>query len=252
MLPCQSIVLVTPVWNDSKRLASFAPELGAAIHNSDLPILWVIADDGSNALEQSKYELTANYVRSLGCKIETVRLEERSYKGEAIYNAWDNYRQADWLAFVDADGAVCAKSIIELIHLAAEKGKDASAIAIRSASEKSVRRAFKRRCSFYFFILLVRLIVGLKLGDTQCGAKVISGRAYRKFAPQLTERGFVFDVELLVLLKMYQVPLMQCPVQWEEKAKGKINVLRDGWLMLIGLLRIRRRLQTGAYNPIKS
>jgi peptidylprolyl isomerase len=62
----------------------------------------------------------------------------------------------------------------------------------------------------------------------------------------------VFDVELLVLLKMYQVPLMKCPVQWEEKAKGKINVVRDGWLMLIGLLRIRRRLEAGAYNPIKS
>ena len=252
MSPCQSIVLVTPVWNDSKRLASFAPELGAAIHNSDLPILWVIADDGSNALEQSKCVQTANYVRSLGCKIEIVRLEDRSFKGGAIYNAWNNYRHADWLAFVDADVAVCAKSIIELIHLAAKKGEEASAIAIRSASEKSVRRAFKRRSSFYFFILLVRLILGLKLGDTQCGAKVVSGRTYRKIAPQLKERGFVFDVELLVLLKMYQVPLMKCPVQWEEKAKGKINLVRDGWLMLIGLLRIRRRLEAGAYNPIKS
>lgn len=252
MQPCQSIVLVTPVWNDSKRLARFAPKLGAAIIDSNLPILWVIADDGSNALDRTKYQEISEYVRSLGCKVDIFRLGERSFKGGVIFEAWNNYQQAEWLAFVDADGAVSAKSILDLICSAREIGEETCAVAVRNDGEKLVSRSYKRRCSCYFFRLLVQLILGLKLGDTQCGAKVISGRSYRNFASQLRERGYVFDVELLVLLKMYAVHLIQCPVEWEEKARGKINLLRDGWFMLIGLLRIRRRLRSGAYNPIES
>ena len=43
--------------------------------------------------------------------------------------------------------------------------------------------------------MLVRGIVGLKWMDTQCGAKVISGRSYRAVSERLVEDGFVFDVE---------------------------------------------------------
>ena len=136
MQTCQSIVLVTPVWNDSKRLAIFAPELGAAICDSNLPILWVIADDGSNASERLKYEEITDYVRTLGCKVDTIRLKDRSFKGGVIYEAWNNYPQADWLAFVDADGAVSAKSILDLIYLNREKGEDACVVAVRSDQEK--------------------------------------------------------------------------------------------------------------------
>ena len=252
MQSCQSIVLVTPVWNDSKRLASFAPELGAAICDSKLPILWVIADDGSNVSDRLKYEEIADYVRTLGCQVDIIRLNDRSFKGGIIYEAWNNYQQADWLAFVDADGAVSAKSIINLLHLASDMGKDACVVAVRSDQEKPVRRAYKRRCCFYLFMRLVQFILGLELGDTQCGAKVISGSKYRNFSSQLREHGYVFDVELLVLLNVHEVNLVQCPVEWEEKARGKINILRDGWFMLIGLLRIRRRLRSGTYNPLKT
>ncbi len=252
MQSCQSIVLVTPVWNDSKRLAIFAPELGAAICDSQLPILWVIADDGSNASNRLKYEVIADYVRTLGCQVDTIRLEDRSFKGGVIYEAWNNYPDADWLAFVDADGAVSAKSIIDLIYLAREIGEEACAVAVRSDQEKPVRRSCKRRFSCCLFMRLVEFILGLKLGDTQCGAKVISGSTYRNFASQLRESGYVFDVELLVLLNMHAVNLIHCPVEWEEKARGKIKLLRDGWSMLIGLLRIRRRLRLGIYNPLKS
>ena len=47
----------------------------------------------------------------------------------------------------------------------------------------------------------MRGIVGLKWMDTQCGAKVISGRSYRAVSERLVEDGFVFDVELLATLQ---------------------------------------------------
>jgi len=44
----EEIVLVTPVWNDSKRLSEFGPSLAQALAASELPVRWVVADDGSS------------------------------------------------------------------------------------------------------------------------------------------------------------------------------------------------------------
>lgn len=242
------IALVTPVWNDSRRLAAFAPELVAAIRRSGLPIVWVIADDGSNSGEQDRLRAIADQAREAGAHVDLVHLEARSCKGGAIYRAWDAYPAADWLAFVDADGAVGADSVVELLRRAMALGEDGCAIAVRSHSEATpVRRDFGRRLSFHVFRLLVRYLVGLNVADSQCGAKVVSGRIYRSCAGRLRERGFIFDVELLILLKAHGAKLSQMPVAWEAQAGGKIRPGRDGWRMLQGLLRIRRRMRSGAY-----
>lgn len=45
-------VLVTPVWNDSARLAGFGPQLAAALAASGLRVYWIVADDGSSLMEQ--------------------------------------------------------------------------------------------------------------------------------------------------------------------------------------------------------
>jgi hypothetical protein len=47
------ILLVTPVWNDSARLADFGTQLAAALADSPLAIHWVIADDGSAARDHA-------------------------------------------------------------------------------------------------------------------------------------------------------------------------------------------------------
>ena len=44
------ILLVTPVWNDSARLAGFGATLAKALADSSLSIRWLIADDGSSTV----------------------------------------------------------------------------------------------------------------------------------------------------------------------------------------------------------
>ena len=97
------------------------------------------------------------------------------------------------------------------------------------------------------FTKLVHGLVGIEFEDTQCGVKVVPAAAYRAISRQLMERGFVFDVELLVALKAQGSRVEELRITWQEMPGGKVRPFRDAWGMIAGLLRIRKRLKANFY-----
>lgn len=247
--PKRQIVLVTPVWNDSKRLEVFGPRLARALAESGLSVRWVVADDGSSRIEQAKISMLVECLKAAYPQVEAMLFSERSRKGGAIYQAWDACPQADWLAFVDADGAIDADSTVRLLQHACELGPDAGVVGIRhDSSETPAQRPWLRALSFLLFTRLVRGLIGIHFEDTQCGAKVVSASAYRAVSHQLFERGFVFDVELLLALQRHGSRIKELRIPWNEMPGGKVHPFRDAWGMIVGLLRIRGRLKRGHYG----
>lgn len=244
----QSIVLVTPVWNDSRRLAVFGQVLASALAAAELPIRWIIADDGSNAAEAARYAALRGQFATIYPQVELLRFGLRSRKGGAVYDAWKYAASADYYAFVDADGAVSPESILHLIKLAMQDAGARAVIGIRPLSGSLiVQRSWLRKCVFRTFRALVRWLVGIRFEDTQCGAKVIPGPAFRGVADKLQERGFIFDVELLVALQQAGVAVTEEPIAWREVSGSRIRLSSDSVEMIRGLLRIRRRRDAGAY-----
>jgi hypothetical protein len=245
----QQIVLVTPVWNDSARLELFGPQLARALVGSGLSVHWIVADDGSSALEKAKVAALVECLKAIYPAIEGMFFAERTRKGGAVYQAWNRCSGADLLAFVDADGAIDAASLIHLLRHACKCDPQAVVVGIRNDIEQvSVPRPWMRALSFRLFRTLVHGLVGMDLEDTQCGAKVVPAVAYRAVAAELVERGFVFDVELLLALQRYGAEIKELPIPWREIPAGKVKPLRDAWGMVAGLLRIRKRLQAGRYR----
>ncbi|NQY31802.1 MAG: glycosyltransferase [Coraliomargarita sp.] len=244
-----SIVLVTPVWMDSQRLVRFGPQLAIALKESGLPVRWIVSDDGSGAEEQARVATLVESLQEIYPDVEALLLPDRSRKGGAIYRAWAKCEGADWLAFVDADGAVDADGVPKLINRAVELGKDAGCIAIRrDSAETPVQRDSGRMVSFWAFSTLVRQLVGIQFLDTQCGAKVVPARVYFQAAELLKERGFVFDVELLLVLERFGAQVDELAVPWSEVSGSRMHPWRDCWGMIAGLLRIRKRDRRGHYG----
>jgi hypothetical protein len=237
-----------PVWNDSARLANFGPELAAAIRDSGLPVRWIVADDGSSGEEKEAIQKLVRSFREIYPKVEAMLFHERSHKGGAIYNAWDACPEASWLGFVDCDGAVDAESTIRLMREAVAAGPQGGCVGVRhNSAETPLQRPPGRLVSFYLFASLVRLLVGIRFEDTQCGAKFIPAEGYHKISPNLREKGFIFDVELLLALEQEGHAIREMRIPWREIPGGKVHPLRDAWAMIGGLWRIRRRLKLGAY-----
>jgi glycosyltransferase involved in cell wall biosynthesis len=234
------ILLVTPVWNDSARLSGFGAELAKALAESPLPIRWVIADDGSGAGQHAPLrELTTRF-SAVFPRVYLHLAERHAGKGSVVREAWALSPDAAWLAFVDADGSVAPAELLRLIQTAVASGSSAMGIRKRTATtqlEESPWRGLFHRG----FLLAVRLILGLRCEDPQCGAKVLHGPAYRRIAGGLRENGLAFDSELLWTLQRDGTEWSEVPVTWVEKKGGKVHPLRDGGKMLAALLRIRRQ-----------
>lgn len=243
-----TIALVVPVWNDSARLAVFGPKLAEVLRDSSLPVRWIIADDGSDAEEKAAVKELVLSFSKIYPRVEAMLFEERSHKGGAIYSAWDACPEATWLAFVDCDGAVDGPSMIRLMEQAMAAGLRGGCVGVRHNSEETpLERPLGRLISFFVFTKLVHALIGIRFEDTQCGAKVIPGQGYRSIVGQLQERGFIFDVELLLNLERAGFDMHELRIPWREIPGGKVNPLRDAWAMLGALLRIRRRLNAGEY-----
>lgn len=234
------ILLVTPVWKDCSRLAVFGKSLAAALSTSTLPIRWMIADDGSGAEEKQRLLDLQRAFAEVFPAVELHFAGEHHGKGSVVREAWALAPNADFLAFVDADGSVTAEDFLELIGKAVAADQSVLGIRKRTATTRIVEspwRGFAHRG----FLLAARLILGLQCEDPQCGAKVFKGADYRRIADGLRESGLAFDSELLFSLKRSGAGWLEIPVNWTEKKGGKVHPLRDAWGMLAALLRVRSR-----------
>lgn len=242
--PTHGILLVTPVWNDSARLADFGAELAAALATTRLPIHWVIADDGSAAGEAERLEALRAAFAATFPRIGVHLASAHRGKGSVVREAWCSAPEADWLAFVDADGSVAAHDLLALVDEAIAGDRSVIGVRVRTAKTRVVESPW-RGLAHRGFLLAARVLLGLRCADPQCGAKVLRGADYRRIAGQLVEPGLAFDSELLATLAASGASWREIPVNWIEKPGGKVRPLRDAWGMLDALLRVRRRLARG-------
>ncbi len=234
------ILLVTPVWNDSARLAEFGKSLAKALAGSSLPIHWIIADDGSARSEHTRLtELRASFARVFPY-VGLHFAKQHHGKGSVVREAWALAPDAEWLAFVDADGSVTAEDLLALIETALASGSSVMGVRKRTATTRVVESPW-RALVHRGFLLAAHLLLDLQCEDPQCGVKILKGRDYRAVAHRLCENGLAFDSELLATLKRGGMDWLDIPVTWTEKKGGKVKPLRDAWGMFAALLRIRNR-----------
>ncbi len=234
----KQILLVTPVWNDSARLAVFGKDLADTLAASPLPIRWMIADDGSGTEEHARLRKLRGSFAGVFPNVELHFADRHRGKGAVMREAWSLAQEADWLAFVDADGSVSAKDMLDLIGRAVTSGVSVLAIRKRTATTH-VEEGFVRALAHRGFLLAARMILGLRCEDPQCGAKVIKGTDYRAIAEKLIEEGLAFDSELLAALSHHGAAWAEVPVTWIQKKGARVRLLRDAWKMFAALLNIR-------------
>jgi glycosyltransferase involved in cell wall biosynthesis len=187
--------------------------------------------------------------------LDALCLDENAGKGGAIYAGWDAAGKTNfqWLAFVDADGAVSPEETIRVISETASVpgGEKVCTWAVRVQSEETrIRRTLLRKVLGNIFRLLVKLTFHLPVRDTQCGLKCIPSEAYWKVRNRLVEKRFVFDVELCVQLIRAGFTIRENPISWNESSGSTLNI-RSALRMLSSLIGVRWRMlkQPRRENP---
>lgn len=140
--------------------------------------------------------------------------------------------QAEYLAFVDADGSTPPPELLRLVDACRDTGSDiAIASRYHPAAVLPVVRGRSRRLAAAAFAGAVRTLFRLGYYDTQCGAKVIRRGAARRIVPLLSARDFVFDVDLLSTAADLGYTVAEVPTVWLDKDGSRLSTTRDSLRM---------------------
>ncbi len=158
-------------------------------------------------------------------------------KGGALMVGF-RHAQGEWVGFVDADGSTPPEAFHDLVENIGQAG---GIIASRWAkgSQVSPRQPFDRRVASRIFNLMTRTLFGLRLTDTQCGAKLIRREAIQAILPHLGITRWAFDVDLLFQLRRAGYAIKEIPTIWHDVEGSKIQVGKASTEMMMALVRLR-------------
>jgi glycosyltransferase involved in cell wall biosynthesis len=168
-------------------------------------------------------------------------------KGFSVRNGMLN-ANGKILLFSDADLASPIEEASELLG-AIESGAD---IAIGSRwlqpELQKTRQSPLRQLYGRIFNLALRLLLGLKFKDTQCGFKAFTRASAQAIFPLQKIERWGFDPELLYLARLKKLKVVEVPVEWSHQEGTRISPLRDGLRMFTEVLKIRWNALTGKYS----
>lgn len=233
-----TVKIVVPCYNEAERL-----DTGAFINFlQDCPdVDFVFVNDGSADTTLDVLQTIESAFRD---RVDVLSLSQNSGKAEAVRQGLLHATTsgASFVGYWDADLAVPLNAIQDFTRIGS-RFEDVDVIfgARRMLLGHRIERTIARRTVSRICAMLARLAVGLPIGDTQCGAKLLRNtEALTEALAAPFSAGWLFDVELFTRISttlsgqrnaFYELPL----AEWTEIAGSKVTgraIVRSGLSML--------------------
>jgi len=146
--------------------------------------------------------------------------------------------EGDMVGFVDADGATSPEAFDDLVE---KISLDGCIIASRwmKESKMSPKQPLDRRIASRCFNLMVRVLFGMRLKDTQCGAKLFRREVIQPVMSNMGVTSWAFDVDMLFQTKRLGASIREIPTVWCDVGGSKIKVGKASLDMFVALVRLR-------------
>ncbi|MCZ2156549.1 MAG: glycosyltransferase family 2 protein [Bryobacterales bacterium] len=241
-----SVSIVIPAYNEEARLPGTMNSVLAYLRTSGRWSGWevVVVDDGSTDQTAAIVER----IHDTEPRVSLLRNPGNRGKGYSVRHGMLAARY-DWALFSDADLSTPIGELDRLHDACLARGCDI-AIASRAVDRSLIeeRQSWLREFGGRGINLLMRLVVGLNIADTQCGFKLFTRESAQAIFPLQTIEGFGFDPEVLFIARKLGFRYCEIPARWKHVEGTKVRPLRDGLRMLGDFLRIRRNDISGRYN----
>jgi len=223
---------VMPAYNEGDSIEGALDTLDHVVKETGLPYEIVVVDDGSMDSTRAK---AINYADKNG-HVKVIGYNKNVGKGYAV-KAGFMQAAGDAVVFVDSDLEIDLEGVSRYVE-ALRHGD--IVIASKWHPESVVEVPLIRRILGRGFNVLVRLMTGVKLRDTQTGLKAIRKSAFKDIFPRLAVKRYAFDVELLAVANLYGLKAVEMPVN--IRMRGLFRLI-DVWRMFVDLLGITYRLR---------
>lgn len=234
----KTFVICIPARNEAAHIRETATRLARSLEQIK-EVDWKIV-----VVENGPRDGTSETIQALANpRLAVIRCEEPG-KGAAIKTAARQF-ESDVFGFIDADLSADPDAIPGMVDQVVI-GKADAVIGSRLVQMRTTNRGFLRTLSSLFFNLAAKMLLDLRVKDSQCGLKVMNAPA-RKILSDCKESGWFLDMEWLARLRKANMIIQEVPVPWLEfrypDRKSQINTVRDGLAAVLAMVRIRKNVK---------
>jgi len=237
--------VLIPCYNEAARIGDTIPEVTRYLAGLAYASELVLIDDGSSDGTWALLEAAERAADAGGVRVRALRQAVNGGKGHALATGVAA-ADGEVVLFFDADLSYPLVHVDEAVQAIAA-GADVVAGARDLGGEGRHGYSPLRRLASGTLNGIVDLLLGLGIPDTQCGFKAFRGDIAKALFAALTIGRFGFDIELLYLVRRWELRLYRMPIVMAHRPGSTVRVLPDSLRMLRDILRIRR--QSRHYPP---
>ena len=241
-----SVLLLIPAYNEEARIEPVLREYAEYYRNNfegECQLVVVLngcVDDTIGVVKR---------VAETNAEVSWLEFPDPIGKGGALIEGLKLAPLADYIGYVDADGATSPKAFHDLIKL-----RDQADCVIASrwlpGAVLHQQQTSKRQFASRVFHFIVQSLFWLNIKDTQCGAKVMRRQVIEKIHPSLCIADMAFDINLLYAIQRAGFKILEVPTEWTDKMGSKVVLGRTSLTMLLSIIRLRL-VHSPFYKPLR-
>ena len=233
--PPNSVDVIVPSFNEHEGVAVCVKRILRSFSNSPFVCNIIVVLDGPDAAALAALNNLKND------KIVVIQFETNEGKGSAL-RAGIHKSQSSYVAFIDADLDIHPDAICTGLELLQNDGTIVGVYGSKVHPESVVSYPVTRRIMSFVFRLFLRAILHIDVTDTQTGLKVFRSAELRKILYQSSENGYMFDLEILMLLSRRKYQFAPVPITLDYQFNSSVKV-STAWQMVRQSLTVRRNLR---------
>tara|TARA_B100002003_G_C13983207_1_gene475378 strand:- start:137 stop:901 length:765 start_codon:yes stop_codon:yes gene_type:complete len=238
-----TISVVMPAYNLESKIKNTIINTNESLKNINCDYEIIVVDDGSKDATRKIAESVKN------SNVRVLSYDVNQGKGFALTMGAIN-AVSDYVIFIDGDGDINNKTLNRFIS--ALKHADI-VIGSKQHPKSIVDVPVLRKFLSLGFNVLVRLVTGINLWDTQVGFKAFRRDALVDIMKLVTVRKYAFDVEVLTIASILNKKMVVVPVEIHGDALFGIRNIVRMFVDIMGItyrLRINKWYQKNYKKPI--
>lgn len=228
-----NLSIVIPAYNEEKRIGPTLTTYLEYFNKKKISYEIIVV---LNGCKDNTREVVGKFAKK-SKTLKLIDIKENIGKGGAVIEGFKK-AQGDLIGFIDADASTQPDSFDDLV----KKIEDSDAIIASRWIKGSIvepKQPFARRFASRGFNYFVRILFGLKLHDTQCGAKLFKHNAIKSVIPEMGITKWAFDVDLLFKLKRKGYKIKEITTVWKDKKGTQLKIGKTIPEMFFAVIRLR-------------
>lgn len=237
-----TLSIIIPVFDEEKKIRSDILSADRFCRDNNLDAEIIIVDDGSS---DNTFTVAEGSKTLIETKLTVIRNKHNSGKGFSVKTGV-LLSEGEYVMYADAGTTVPYEYIKKGLSLLEE---DTCDLAFGSRKMEGsivvVPQKKDRRVLSKFFLLFIKsfLAVPKRLTDTQCGFKVYKGKIARELFHRLETKGFLFEIEIILMALKKNYRIEEFPVEWRCDRDSRISI----WNTMGGVLYEAMRIKLKKY-----